>query len=118
MCGGRVRDTPRQGERQSQGRRLEPSACCAESQSIKTATQGEEAGFDGNKKVQGRKHHMRVDTLGRIVAVVVTKVERPHSWLHRFRRGLIRWDKKAHNYLGCLHLACTYMMSRPSGLWR
>jgi putative transposase len=33
-------------------------------------------------------------------------VERTHSWLNRFRRILIRWEKKAANYLALLHLAC------------
>jgi hypothetical protein len=33
-------------------------------------------------------------------------VERTHSWLNRYRRLLIRWDKKATNYLALLHLAC------------
>ena len=69
---GCVMDTLRQWERQSQGRLPEPSACCADSQSIKTATQAEDVGFDGNKKVKGRKRHILVDTLGLIVAVVVT----------------------------------------------
>lgn len=69
---GRVMDTLRQWERQSQGRLPEPSACCADSQSIKTATQGEDVGFDGHKKIKGRKRHLLVDTLGLIVAVVVT----------------------------------------------
>jgi transposase len=63
---------PAQWERQSQGRLPEPSACCADSQSIKTATQGEDVGFDGHKKIKGRKRHILVDTLGLIVAVVVT----------------------------------------------
>jgi transposase len=31
-------------------------------------------------------------------------VERAHSWINRFRRVLIRWDKKVCNYLGFLHL--------------
>lgn len=69
---GRVMETLRQGERQSQGRLPEPSACCADSQSIKTATQGEDVGFDGHKKIKGRKRHLLVDTLGLIIAVVVT----------------------------------------------
>jgi putative transposase len=68
----RVMDTLRQWERQSQGRLPEPSACCADSQSIKTATQGEDVGFDGHKKIKGRKRHLLVDTLGLIIAVVVT----------------------------------------------
>ena len=33
-------------------------------------------------------------------------VERTHSWLNRYRRLLIRWEKKAHNYLALLHFAC------------
>src|SRR5262245_4051006 len=68
----RIMDTLRQWERQSQGRLPEPSACCADSQSIKTATQHEAVGFDGNKKVKRRKRHILVDTLGLLVAVVVT----------------------------------------------
>ncbi len=30
-------------------------------------------------------------------------VEVAHSWFNRFRRLLVRWDKKAANYLGFLH---------------
>jgi hypothetical protein len=33
-------------------------------------------------------------------------VERTHSGLNRFRRVLIRRDKKACNYVGFLHVAC------------
>lgn len=33
-------------------------------------------------------------------------VERTHSWLNRYRRLLIRWEKKAQNYLAMLHFAC------------
>lgn len=62
----------RQWERQSHGRLPAPSACCADSQSVKTATQGEDVGFDGQKKIKGRTRHILVDTLGLIVAVVVT----------------------------------------------
>ncbi len=29
--------------------------------------------------------------------------ERTHSWLNRFRRILIRWEKKTVNYVGLLH---------------
>ena len=32
-------------------------------------------------------------------------VERAHSWMNRFRRLLIRWEKKAENYLAMIHLA-------------
>jgi putative transposase len=43
-------------------------------------------------------------------------VERTHSWMNRFRRILIRWDKKVCNYLGFLHLACAYITYKQSGL--
>jgi len=33
-------------------------------------------------------------------------VERTHSWLNRYRRLLVRWEKKACNYLALLHFAC------------
>jgi len=65
-------ETLRQWERRLQGRLPEPSASCADSQSIKVTTQGRDVGFDGNKKVKGRKRHVLVDTLGLILAVVVT----------------------------------------------
>ena len=68
----RLMDTLRHWERHCLGRLAEPSAGCADSQSIKTATQGTDVGFDGNKKIKGRKRHILIDTLGLIVAVVVT----------------------------------------------
>jgi putative transposase len=68
----RLMDTLRRQERQRQGRLPELSACCADSQSIKTATQDEDVGFDGHKKIRGRTRHILVDILGLIVAVVVT----------------------------------------------
>lgn len=43
-------------------------------------------------------------------------VERTHSWMNRFRRILIRWEKKAENYLGLLHLVCGLIAFRATGL--
>ena len=43
-------------------------------------------------------------------------VERTHSWLNRFRRILIRWEKKGENYLAMLHLACALITYRATGL--
>ena len=39
-------------------------------------------------------------------------VERTHSWMNRFRRILIRWEKKAENYLALLHFACAIITYR------
>jgi putative transposase len=44
-------------------------------------------------------------------------VERTHSWLNRFRRLLIRWEKKADNFLAMLHFACAYITFRSAGLF-
>ena len=44
-------------------------------------------------------------------------VERTHSWLNRFRAILIRWNKKAENYLALLHLAFAIIAYRASGLF-
>jgi putative transposase len=43
-------------------------------------------------------------------------VERTHSWMNRFRRVLIRWDKKVCNYLAFLHIACAYITYRQADL--
>jgi hypothetical protein len=44
-------------------------------------------------------------------------VERAHSWMNRFRRLLIRWDKKPANYLALLHFACGLIAFRAAGLF-
>jgi putative transposase len=33
-------------------------------------------------------------------------VERSHSWMNRFRRILVRWEKKPEHYIAFLHFAC------------
>ncbi len=44
-------------------------------------------------------------------------VERTLSWLNRFRRLRIRWEKKAENYLAMLHLAFAINCFRSAGLF-
>lgn len=44
-------------------------------------------------------------------------VERSHSWLNRFRRILVRWDKKPQNYIAFVHFACALIAFRAAGLF-
>lgn len=43
-------------------------------------------------------------------------VERTHSWMNRFRRILIRWEKKVENYVALLHFVCALITYRTLGL--
>lgn len=43
-------------------------------------------------------------------------VERTHSWLNRFRRILVRWEKLPQTVIAMLHLACGIITWRATGL--
>jgi hypothetical protein len=44
-------------------------------------------------------------------------VEHTHSWLNRFRRVLVRWEKKASNYEGMLNLTCATIAAAQAGVF-
>lgn len=44
-------------------------------------------------------------------------VERTHSWINRYRRLLIRWEKKAQNYLALLKFVCGIIALRAAGVF-
>ncbi|HEX4606861.1 MAG TPA: IS5/IS1182 family transposase, partial [Urbifossiella sp.] len=42
--------------------------------------------------------------------------ERTHSWMNRFRRLLIRWEKKVPNDKAFLHFACAWITYHAAGV--
>ena len=59
--------------RVAQGRDAAPSAAILDSRTLRsTPESGHRAGFDGHKKTKGSKIHVAVDTLGHLLALLVT----------------------------------------------
>lgn len=55
------------------GRKEQPTAAILDARTLQsTPESGSRAGFDGHKKKKGSKVHMAVDTLGHLLALLVT----------------------------------------------
>ncbi len=74
-----------------------------------------EFGFTAHIKARGEEAKELQQEAGKRARRWV--VERSHSWLNRFRRILVRWDKKPENYLAFLHFACALIAFRAAGLF-
>jgi putative transposase len=74
-----------------------------------------EFGFTAHIRVRGEE----AQTMKRHAGFKARRwvVERTHSWMNRFRRVFIRWDKSPDNYLAFLHFACALIAFRASGLF-
>ena len=68
----RIQEALRRRVREAAGRDPAPKVGCIDSQTVKGAEVGGTRGYDGGKKLRGRKRHIIVDSMGLLLAVLVT----------------------------------------------
>jgi putative transposase len=90
-----IHDVLRGEVRVQAGKRREPTAAILDSQTVRSADQAGERGYDAAKKTKGIKRHILVDTLGLLLALCVTSADVPEragarSFLDRALTGF-RW---------------------------
>jgi putative transposase len=103
-----IMDTLRQQVRVEAGREPQPQKAAIDSQTVKGSESGGPRGYDGGKKINGRKRHIIVDTMGLLLVVLVTsanvddgtgapQVLKLLTEQHRSRLDEIRGDGKYNN---------------------
>lgn len=96
---GKIQRFLREQVRMKHGRKKCPSMAIIDSQSIKNSEWGlPDKGFDGNKKIKGRKRHIMVDTLGILLGIHVTEANvhdgvAAKAFIHRMKGKLPRLKK-------------------------
>jgi putative transposase len=98
----RIHEALRQQVRRQADRPSSPRSSAADSQSVKTTAQGGVRGFDNGKKVHGRKRHLWVDSLGLLLAVVVTAAD-----VHDSRAGCALFHRRVWDELPRLEVVYT-----------
>ncbi|MDY3560941.1 IS5 family transposase [Gemmata sp. JC673] len=124
----RINDALREAVRVQAGRDPHPAAAARDSQTVKAAPTGGHRGYGGGKKTNGRKRHILVDTLGLVIAVVVTAASAADAigvlrQVSRFEQPRLRTifvDQAYHRHelhtFADQHLSCTLQVgNRPPG---
>jgi putative transposase len=116
-----MNDTRRRQVRNAAGHQEQPSAAILDSQTVKTTEAGGVCGYDAGKKINGRKRHLRVDTLGLVLMVVVhaaniqdydgAKLVMQHTKYRLPRLQLIWADSRYTHIIDWMRVQCGWTLS-------
>jgi len=116
-----ITDALRQKVRVAADRQPSPRVAYIDSQTVKATEIAEDRGYDGGKKITGRKRHILVDSLGLLLVILVTVANADDGTTapevlarltaeHQSRLEVIWGDTKYHN-----HALEGWMVAHPAG---